>query len=163
MDSATPRRGPISIVALVLFLALTLAVGFLAGMITMPNVVSWYPHLIKPSFNPPNWLFGPVWTMLYLFMAVAVWRAWRIAGLGSAAVKFWFVQFAFNFAWSFIFFGAYQIALALGDIVVLDLLVFITTIAFWRIDRIAGLLMLPYLAWVGFATLLNAAIWHLNG
>ena len=147
----------------VAFLVLTLAVGFAAGLATEPNIAGWYSHLAKPSFNPPNWIFAPVWTTLYVLMAIAAWRVWRVTGLGARAMLFWFVQLALNFAWSFIFFNAHQIGFALIEIAVLWLFVAITMIAFFRIDMIAGALFLPYLAWVSFAGVLNDAIWRLNG
>ena len=100
-----------------------------------------------PSFAPPNWLFAPVWTTLYVLMAVAAWRVWRIAGTKSPEMAAYAVQLVFNFAWSAIFFAAHQIGLALVEICVLLVLILATTILFWRRDRLAGLLFLPYLAW----------------
>ncbi len=144
------------------FIILTLAIGAVAGYATEQDIAGWYAALIKPGFNPPNWIFAPVWTALYIVMGVAAWRAWRVAGLESVPLVLFFVQLAFNFAWSFLFFRFHLIAAALGEIVVLFLLIGATAIAFWRNDRVAGLLMLPYLAWVGFAAALNYAIWTLN-
>ena len=121
---------------LVLFLALTLSIGFVSGFATMPGVAGWFQTIHKPSFNPPNWIFAPVWTTLYVFMAVAAWRVWRVTGLSHRAMTLFFVQLA---------------------------LIALTTVAFARIDTFAGVLFLPYLAWVGFATVLNFAILRLNG
>ena len=151
-----------SVAVLVGFLALTLGVGILGGLVTAPSVVSWYPTLVKPSFNPPNWVFAPVWTTLYILMAIAGWRVWRVTGFESRALLFWVLQLALNFAWSFIFFGMHEVGWALIEIAALWFLVLFTMIAFLRIDRPAGLLFLPYLAWVSFAALLNAFVWHLN-
>jgi len=144
------------------FLALTLGVGIFAGLVTEPNVQTWYPTLIKPSFNPPNWLFAPVWTTLYILIAIAGWRVWRVTDFNSRALLFWILQLALNFAWSFIFFGAHKIGLALIEVAVLWLMVLLTTIAIFRIDRPAGFLFVPYLVWVSFAALLNLSIWRLN-
>jgi translocator protein len=151
-----------NIFAFVLFLALVLAAGFGAGMVTAPNIAGWYSTLAKPSFNPPNWVFAPVWTTLYVLIAIAAWRVWRVTGLTSRAMLYWFVQLALNFAWSFIFFGAHQTGLALIEIAVLWLAILMTMAAFFRIDRTAGLLFVPYLAWVSFAGFLNFSIWQLN-
>ena len=159
---ARERAGFQSVAVLVGFLALTLGVGIFAGLVTEPNVLTWYPTLTKPSFNPPNWVFAPVWTALYILMAIAGWRVWRVTDFASRPMLYWAVQLALNFAWSFIFFGAHKILAALIEIAVLWLAVSITTIAFFRIDRVAGWLFTPYLAWVSFAAALNAAIHHLN-
>ena len=145
--------------SLVVFLALV-AIAAVCGSLALPD--AWYAALAKPSFNPPNAIFAPVWTVLYLLIAIAAWRVWRVAGF-SAAIVLWLVQLAGNAAWSPLFFGAHQIGLALADIVLLDALVLATTVQFFRCDRVAGWLLVPYLAWIGFATLLNAAIWRLNG
>jgi tryptophan-rich sensory protein len=150
-------------VALVAFVLVTLAVGFVAGQVTVPNIPGWYEHLAKPAFNPPNWVFAPVWTVLYLAMAVAAWRIWRKQGLRNTALALWALQLALNFCWSILFFGAHAILLALVDLCLLWLMILATLIVFWRTDRLAGLLLVPYLGWVSFAGLLNAAILTLNG
>jgi tryptophan-rich sensory protein len=147
--------------ALKYFIILTLAVGAVAAVVTEPEIAGWYGALNKPSFNPPNWLFAPVWTALYIIMAVAAWRVWRIAGLKSVPLILFFVQLALNFAWSILFFH-FLIGVALADIGLLLLLIVMTALAFWRRERIAGLLLVPYVAWVGFAAVLNLAIWQLN-
>ena len=152
----------VSAVALVVFLLLALAMGFAAGLATEPNIAGWYSHLNKPSFNPPNWVFAPVWTTLYILMAIAAWRVWRVAGFESRPLLYWFVQLALNFAWSFIFFGAHHVAFALIEIAVLWLMIVLTTASFFRRDRLAGWLLVPYLVWVSFAGVLNTAIWRLN-
>jgi len=148
--------------ALKYFIILTLSVGALAAAATEPEIALWYAGLAKPAFNPPNWLFAPVWTALYIIMAIAAWRVWRVAGTTSAALTMFFVQLALNFIWSFVFFRFHRIALALIDIAALFVLIFVMVILFWRSDRLAGVLLLPYLAWVGFAGTLNLAIWQLN-
>jgi translocator protein len=147
---------------LLAFLIVTLAVGAFASVFTEPNIPTWYAGLLHPAFAPPNWVFAPVWTTLYALMAVAAWRVWRVTGTKSLEMGAYAIQLVFNFGWSAIFFAAHQIGLALADIVLLFLLVLITTILFWRRDRIAGLLFLPYLGWTGFAAALNRAFWALN-
>jgi tryptophan-rich sensory protein len=149
--------------ALLAFVLTAQAVGAAASLVTAPNIASWFPDLVKPSFNPPDWLFAPVWVALYLLMAVAAWRVWRIRGLNATPLHLYAIQLALNFAWSFIFFGAHRLGLALGEIVLLLMFVIATAIAFWRADRLAGAMMLPYIAWVSFATLLNYEFWLLNG
>jgi len=145
------------------FLLLTLAVGALGSVATEPSIPTWYAGLAKPGFNPPNWLFAPAWTALYILMAIAAFRVWRITGLRSREMTAWSLQLAFNCAWSFIFFAAHRIGLALIEMGVLWLLVLATLVLFWRRDRVAGWLLTPYLAWLSFAFGLNAAILRLNG
>jgi tryptophan-rich sensory protein len=152
----TNRRVPYA------FLIGTLVVGATASVFTEPSITGWYAALTKPSFNPPNWVFAPVWTALYVAMAVAAWRAWRVAGIMSVALMLYLLQLTLNFAWSLIFFAQHLIEIALIDVAVLWIAILATTIAFFRADRIAGLLMLPYLAWVSFASALNYEIWRLN-
>ena len=144
--------------SLLVFLLLASAAGGV-GSLAMPD--AWYAALAKPSFNPPNGVFAPVWTALFVLMAVAAWRVYRHAGFG-AAIALWLAQLVFNAAWSPLFFGLHRIGLALADIVVLLALILATSIAFFRIDRIAAALLLPYLAWVAFATALTLAIFRLN-
>lgn len=143
---------------LVVFLVLVAAAAVLGAM-AMPD--AWYASLQKPSFNPPAWIFGPAWTLLYILMAVAAWRVFRVAGWGPA-IGLWLIQLAVNASWSPLFFGMHRIDLALLTIIALDILVIATIAVFFRKDRIAAWLMLPYLAWIAFATTLNAAIWQLN-
>ena len=154
-----------SVAGLIVCIALPLAVGALGALGTMDGVRSWYPSLTRPSFAPPSWVFGPVWTTLYVLMGVASWLVWREGTARPevrSALALYAVQLAFNLAWSWLFFGFRQPAAALADIVVLLALIAVTAQRFARISRIAALLMLPYLAWVAFATMLNAAFWWLN-
>ena len=158
-----PRAGQWK--ALTLIVIITLAVGGLGGLATMSSVTSWYPTLNKPGFTPPNAVFGPAWSLLYVLMAISAWRVWRRPGPGNArrtALGLWSLQLALNFAWSFLFFGLRAPAVALAEILVLVVALAATLVASWRVDRIAGLLLAPYLAWVGFATLLTFEIWRLN-
>ena len=161
---ARPSAGARDLAALAAFVVTCLAVSAIGGAVTASSVGDWYASLQKPAFNPPDWVFAPVWTVLYLMMAVAGWRVWRRAGFadGGVALALFAVQLALNLAWSFLFFGWRRIDLALVEIVVLLAAILLTTAAFWRIDRIAGLLFVPYAAWVAYAMLLNIALWNLN-
>ena len=146
------------------FIGLCLAVGTLSAAVTAPAITSWYPTLVKPSFNPPNWIFGPVWTTLYVLMAIAAWLVWRRAGFAAArtALFLFIVQIVLNSLWSLLFFGLHRIDLALADVVLLLVAIVATALAFRRHSAMAALLLVPYLAWVSFATALNFAIWRLN-
>ena len=155
------KRKTTELLMLLALLAATEAVGFVASLVTVPNILVWFEGLNKPGFNPPNWIFAPVWTALYVLMAIAAWRVWRKAG--PRPLRLYALQLVLNGAWSFIFFGAHALGAALAEIVVLLALVLATMGSFWSKDRIAGLLFLPYAGWVLFAGWLNAAIWRLNG
>jgi benzodiazapine receptor len=157
----TTSTRPRDLLALMGFLALCLGAGGLGGWSTAQSVGSWYPTLVKPPFNPPAWIFGPVWTTLYVFMGVAAWRVWRKAGWGTPLTLF-AIQLALNSLWSFLFFGLRSPGLALLDIVPLLAFILLTWRAFRPIDRPAAALLVPYAAWVSFALLLNASIWWLN-
>ena len=150
--------------ALALFVALCLGVGALGGAVTATSVKIWYPTLAKPSFTPPNEVFGPVWTVLYVLMGVAAWRVWRAADRDTARgpLTMFALQLAINLGWSVIFFGLERIGPAVAIIVVLDMAVVATAFGFYAIDRLAALLLVPYMLWLAFATALNIAIWHLN-
>jgi benzodiazapine receptor len=147
---------------LLAFILLTLLVGAAGTFFTEPNIPTWYAGLAKPSFNPPNWVFAPAWTTLYVMMAVAAWRVWKITGTKAPEMWAWMIQLTLNFFWSAIFFSLHLLFLALVEMAALWLAIAVTAVLFWRKDRIAGLLMLPYLAWVSFAFALNFAIWQLN-
>ena len=123
-----------------------------------------YAQLARPAWAPPASLFGPVWTVLYALMAIAAWSVWRVAGFGAAraALGLFLVQLAANALWSWLFFGWHRGALAFADILLLWVLIAATLLAFWRIRPLAGALLLPYLAWVSFAAVLNVAVWQAN-
>ena len=125
---------------------------------------TWYATLSKPAWNPPNWLFGPVWGILYLLMAIAAWLVWRHVGQPGAALALglYALQLALNAAWSWIFFGRHQLGMALIEILALLLAILATLIAFWRVEPLSGYLLLPYLLWVAFASVLNLTLWRLN-
>jgi len=144
------------------FLLATLGVGAVGSLFTTPQISTWYAGLNHPSIAPPNWVFAPVWTTLYVLMAFAAWRVWKVTGLRSGAMALFAVQLALNLAWSAIFFGLHQIGGALAEIALLDAAILVATILFFRRDWLAGLLMLPYLAWTLFATFLTYAFWGLN-
>jgi benzodiazapine receptor len=144
------------------------AVAGWVGVSILPGVVGglfrpgdWYSALGKPAWTPPGWVFGPVWTLLYVTMGVAAWLVWARAGWGWPLLPF-VVQLVLNGAWTWLFFGLRSPELALLDIVALWVMILVTLIVFWRVHPVAGGLLLPYLAWVTFAGALNAAIWHLN-
>ena len=150
-------------------LAAFIAVSFLAAAIgsaaTTSAITTWYPTIIKPAWNPPNWVFGPVWTTLYLLMSIAAWRAWRAAATPAAASKtLWLyaAQLILNALWSVLFFTLHRPGLALIEIILFLALLITLQVRFARADRLAALLWSPYVAWVSFATFLNGTIWWLN-
>ena len=149
---------------LVTFIVLCLGAGGLGAIATTPEIPTWYQDLVKPSWNPPAYLFGPVWTALFVMMAIAGWLVWKPRGFTQAAVPLTLFgsQLVLNVAWSWIFFGAHQPGWAFLEIIVLWLAILATTAAFFRSDKTAGWLMIPYLAWVSFASVLNFTIWRLN-
>jgi tryptophan-rich sensory protein len=147
---------------LALFLLACLGTGAVSSQFTTAALPVWYAGLVHPAIAPPNWVFAPVWTALYVTMAVAAWRVWIKAGLKSAALYAFWLQLFLNFCWSGIFFGLHRIDLALAEILLLDAAILASLVLFWSWDRIAGLLMVPYLAWSGFATLLTYEFWRLN-
>jgi translocator protein len=124
----------------------------------------WYAQLRKPAWNPPNWIFGPVWTALYTMMAVAAWLVWSRGGFAAQRVPLglFLLQLLFNTAWSALFFGLRNPGLAFAEIILLWLAIIGTLIAFWNAHRVAAVLLLPYLAWVTFAAVLNFTLWQLN-
>lgn len=144
------------------FILLCLAVGGIGGFATAPAIDSWYRTIAKPSWNPPDFVFGPVWTILYIMMGVAAWLVWRRGERLAPALTLFFVQLAFNLAWSLIFFGLRSPGWALVEVVFLWSSVLLTMLAFFRRDRAAGWLFVPYLAWVSFAAILNLVIWQMN-
>jgi tryptophan-rich sensory protein len=131
----------------------------LLGVTSMPG--EWYAGLNKPSWNPPAWLFGPAWTTLYTLMAIAAWLVWKRVGF-TRALGFYFVQLILNAAWTPIFFGAHAMGWALVEISIMWIAILLTLLSFLRVQKTAGLLLVPYLAWVSFATFLNFTLWRLN-
>lgn len=163
-NSSAPARRPRDYPALLAFVALCLAVGWIGGQVTAPAILDWYPTLAKPGWTPPNAAFPIVWTLLYVVMAIAAWLVWRQPGetpRRPALIAF-FVQLALNFLWSMLFFGLRNPLLGLIDIILLLAAIIATILLFRRVSGPAALLLLPYLAWVGYATALNLAIVRLN-
>jgi tryptophan-rich sensory protein len=151
-------------ISLIGWMVLCFAVGGVAGAGTGGDVNGWYRTLARPSFAPPDWIFGPVWTLLYAMMAVAVWRVGLSAAspLRTWSITLFLAQLALNFAWPWIFFRFHALGAGLIEIVVLWLAIVATISVFGRISPLAAWLMAPYLAWVTFATALNAGFWKLN-
>jgi tryptophan-rich sensory protein len=144
-----------------------LAITFIAaavGSLASIKAGLFYTQLDRPNWAPPPSLFGPVWTVLYALMAISVWLVWRVGGFRSApsAILLFLAQLCLNAIWSWLFFAWHLGALALADIILLWVLILATLVAFWRIRPLAGALLIPYLLWVGFATLLNFSVWQLN-
>ena len=143
-----------------------LAVGYLSSTVTKSAITTWYPTLVKPSFNPPNWVFAPVWSTLYIMMGVAAGLVWNRIDFEKEVVKkaliVFAVQLGLNALWSYLFFGLKNPMLAGIEIIILWLMIFETYTQFSKIKIIAGYLLLPYLAWVSFAMVLNESIWWLN-
>jgi tryptophan-rich sensory protein len=145
------------------WLAASFVTGAIGGLASI-NAAGFYGQLVQPAWAPPAWLFGPVWSVLFVMMAVAAWLVWRRHGFGGAAraLQLFAAQLAANALWTWMFFAWRLGALALAEIAVLWLLIAATIAAFWPLHRTAALLLLPYLAWVSFAAALNLALWRLN-
>lgn len=152
------------ILKLLVSLALPLGLGAIAGLFTAQSVSEWYATLNQPSFNPPNWIFGPVWTILYLLMGISVFLVWKqeASKERNRALLIFLIQLLLNFAWSFLFFYFNRIGLALVEIILLWISIAVMLKLFHRIKPVAAYLNIPYLLWVSFATVLNAAYYFLN-
>jgi len=146
-------------ISLALFLVLVVGGGLSIGYLTEPG--EWYAQLAKPTFNPPGWVFGPVWTALYILIAITGWRLWR-RDRGGWPMKLWWAQLTLNFSWSPVFFSAHEIGLAFAVILLLLAVLVAFIVATWRRDRLAACLFIPYALWVVFASALNASIFALN-
>lgn len=161
MDQTKPKRPWIG---LIVFLVICFVAAGIGSAVTTPQIDGWYASLAKPSWNPPNRIFGPVWTALYLAMALAAWLVWRQGGIAGAKVPlalFGF-QLALNTLWSCLFFGLENPGLAFAEVLLLWVAIAATMVTFWFRSKVAGLLFAPYLAWVTFAAFLNFTIWRLN-
>lgn len=160
-STSKPRLSPFRAAILAILPVVLAAVA--GSLVTAPNIPGWYAHLRKPTFNPPDWIFGPVWTLLYVAMAYAFFRVIAAASPArSAAILAFLVQIVLNAAWSFAFFGAHNPLAGMIVILALWAAIAATLVLFWRIERVAGLLLAPYLAWVSFAAVLNGAILAIN-
>jgi len=170
MDSEPSRRAaklPPSLnqaVMLICFIVVCFAAAGIGGVLTGQSVDTWYRSISKPAWNPPDWIFGPVWTVLYLMMAVASWLVWRRARWAECrgALLLFAVQLALNVIWSGLFFAARSPGLAFAELLLLWMAIAATIVAFSRHSRAAAALMVPYLAWTTFAAVLNFAVWRLN-
>jgi translocator protein len=151
-------------IKLFISIAIPLLVGFTSGYFTAGGVKDWYLTIQKPWFNPPSWIFAPVWTSLYILMGVALYRVWRQPPSPARQLAFilFGVQLTLNFCWSFLFFYLHQPFLALIEILLMWLFILLTIFQFAKVDKWAPWLLVPYIVWVSFATILNAAIWQLN-
>ena len=151
---------------ILLCVVICLAVGYLSSITTQSSIKTWYPTIEKPIFNPPNWVFAPVWTLLFILMGIAAGRVWNQLETNKELVKkgllFFGVQLALNALWSYLFFGLQNIFLGLIEIILLWLVIYETYLIFKKIDKKTSYLLLPYLAWVGFASILTASIFWLN-
>lgn len=147
---------------LIVCIAVCLGAGLLGSWITRPSLYPWYESLAKPGWTPPNWLFGPVWTILYLMMGVAAWLLWRKSGVREWPMRLFLVQLLLNVTWSALFFGLRSPGAGFVEIVLLWSAILATLIAFAGVAPVSGWLLLPYLVWVGYAAALNFSIWRLN-
>lgn len=152
------------IISLILSIIIAQLAGLIGSFFTTPNISSWYTYLTKPDWNPPAWLFAPVWLSLYALMGVAAWLIWqkRSSAGAHSALAVYALQLILNTLWSIIFFGGHNIGLALAEIILLLTAIIITIILFGRISRAAAWLLLPYVLWVTFASYLNYTLWQLN-
>lgn len=153
-------------VKILILVVICIAAGYLGSLATQASVTTWYQTLVKPSFNPPDWLFGPVWGILYILMGIAGGLVWDKIESDPERVKkaltFFAIQLILNILWSFLFFGWKNPLLAMFEIALLWLMIYETWMQFSRIHKVAGYLFIPYLLWVAFAAVLNANIWWLN-
>lgn len=143
-----------------------LAVGYISSIVTRENIPTWYALINKPFFTPPNWVFAPVWTLLYIMIGFAAGSVWNKIDTDETNVKkaflFFLIQLALNALWSYLFFGLRNPMLASFEIILLWLMIYETYVQFKKVDKVSGYLLLPYLAWVSFATILTFSIWYLN-
>jgi tryptophan-rich sensory protein len=154
-----------NIFKLVISIAIPVSVGAISGFFTISGVESWYQTIVKPSWNPPNRIFGPVWTTLYIMMGVALYLIWKSESsdiLKKTAIILFSFQLILNFLWSLIFFNQHLIGWALVEIIMMWVAILLTIFAFANVSKTAAWLLVPYIAWVSFATILNYTIWQLN-
>ena len=153
------------ILKLIVSILICQGAGGVGSLFTSPAISTWYVMLQKPSFNPPNWLFAPVWIILFLLMGISLYLIWS-KGLENKKTKVVIFVFAtqliLNIFWSFLFFGLHLPLYAFAEIIILWLAILLTIVSFYRISKTAGLLLLPYIFWVSFATILNFFIWQMN-
>jgi benzodiazapine receptor len=165
MTEQAQRRSTLALaIALVISIAICFLAGGIGGFSTTSSVNGWYADISKPSWNPPNWIFGPVWSVLYLMMAISAWLVWKQSGFENSKLALgWFLFHLFlNVFWSILFFGMQQPGWALVEVVGLWLSIAFTIVLFYRHSKLAARLLVPYLLWVTFAAFLNYSIWSLN-
>lgn len=153
-------------IKLIIAIAIPLVIGFTGGGLTVSEIPGWYAKLSKPSWQPPNWLFGPVWTTLYILMGIAfylVWKAKVKQAVKQTAIVLFAVQMILNFFWSVLFFNQHQTGWAMLEIIILWIFILLTIFSFSKINNTASWLLVPYISWVSFAMILNYTIWKLNG
>jgi len=150
--------------SLLISILVVFSAGFIGSLFTTPNISTWYAFINKPSFSPPNWLFAPAWTLLYILMAISAFLIWQERDnlKTKQALTFYGIQLILNTLWSIIFFGMHNPGLASLEIIILWLFILITLIKFYKINKTAGLLFIPYLLWVSFASILNLFVWMIN-
>ena len=147
----------------IIFAVVTYSASFIGGIATISSKEPWYSSLIKSGLNPPDWVFAPVWTTLYLFMTIAIWSAWHKNYKNLNLVFIYLAHLFFNTTWSIVFFVFHNILLALVNLIVLILFIVILTIKFKEVSRLSYYLMIPYLLWCCYALVLNSTLWYLNG
>ena len=149
---------------LIVSILVCFAASGVGALFTTPNIEGWYQTLESPAGTPPNWIFGPVWSLLYLLMAISAWWIWKEKGFREAQrpLTIFAVQLTLNVLWSILFFGFQSPGVALLEIILLWIMILTTIVTFSRIAKVAGLLLIPYLLWVSFATYLNYGFWSLN-
>ena len=147
----------------IIFAVVTYSASFIGGIATISSKEPWYSSLIKSGLNPPDWVFAPVWTTLYLFMTIAIWSAWHKNYKNLNLVFIYLIHLFFNTTWSIVFFVFHNILLALVNLIVLILFIVILIIKFKEVSRLSYYLMIPYLLWCFYALVLNSTLWYLNG
>lgn len=155
----------INTVKLIIAIAIPLIIGLSGGAFTAAEIPNWYAKLNKPTWQPPNWLFGPVWTTLYVLMGIALYLVWKSGAVQSTkqmAFILFAIQLMLNFFWSIIFFNQHQIGWAMAEIIALWVFILLTIFSFSKINNTAAWLLVPYISWVSFASILNYTIWKLN-
>ncbi len=146
----------------ILFFIITFSASFIGGLVTFNFKEPWYSKLIKSNFNPPDWIFAPVWTTLYLMMTLAIWFFWHSKNRDMSTIYIYFIHIIFNTTWSIVFFGFHNISLALINLMILILLIVILIFRFKHVSKVSSYLMIPYLLWVSFALFLNFNLFILN-
>lgn len=154
-----------NVLVLLCSIAVCLFAGVVGSIFTYPSIPTWYADLIKPALNPPNWIFGPVWTTLYILMGISLYLIIKKSKPDCAAVTaivFFVLQLALNSLWSIVFFGNHMLSWAFANIIALWLTILVNIVLFYKLDKWAGILLIPYILWVSFASYLNYAVWMLN-